>query len=241
MHVERFAKRFSEPQNRVSLFQPMEERRCLGCDFRRPENQEPNRREKKELPTLLICDSQAVKNTDTADKDTRGFCHYKATNGIKRHCSTNAPHLRLCVDVLGTPFFVTCTPANVSDDEGLVTLVRDNLAFFVSLPVISSEHTLTILCDSGYNKVVIEKKLVALYADILSKIVIEIAVKMSPSEKTERGVTGFVVVAKRWIVERSNAWLDKCRLLWKNGESKLATSIAAIKVCFIRLILRRLY
>ena len=175
---------------------------------------------------------QAVKNTDTADKDTKGFCHYKATNGIKRH---------LCVDVLGTPFFVTCTPANLSDDDGLVALVRENLAFFLALPVPAPEHRLTILCDSGYNKAAIEKKLVALCADILSRIVIEIAEKMSPSEKKEKGVTGFVVVAKRWIVERSNAWLDKCRLLWKNGESKLTTGIAAIRLCFIRLILRRLY
>ena len=136
---------------------------------------------------------------------------------------------------------MTCTPANLSDDDGLVLLVKENLAFFLALPVISSEHTLTILCDSGYNKAAIEKKLVLLYADILSKIVIEIAVKMSPAEKKANGVTGFVVVAQRWIVERSNAWLDKCRLLWKNGESKLTTSVAAIKLCFIRLILRRLY
>jgi len=173
-----------------------------------------------------------VKNTDTADRETKGFCHYKATNGIKRH---------LCVDVFGTPFLVTCTPANVSDDDGLVQLVRENLSFFLSLPDISPEHTLTILCDSGYNKASIEKKLVLVYPDILSKIVIEIAPKPSGEGKKSNGLRGFVVVPKRWIVERSNAWLEKCRLLWKNCESQLTTSVAAIKLCFIRLILRRLY
>ena len=77
---------------------------------------------KNKLPTLLICDSQAVKNTDTADIETKGFCHYKATNGIKRH---------LCVDVLGTPFFVVCTPANISDDDGFIQIVKENLDFFI--------------------------------------------------------------------------------------------------------------
>ena len=119
--------------------------------------------------------------------------------------------------------------------------MKANLAFFVSLPGISEGHTLTILFDSGYNKSYIEKNIQALYPDILSKIIIEIAPKMSPEEKKEKGITGFVVVHKRWIVERSNSWMEKCRLLWKNCESKLTTSVAEIKLCFIRLILRRLY
>ena len=72
------------------------------------------------------------------------------------------------------------------------------------------------------------------------KIEIKIAPKISDTEKKEKGLTGFVVVAHRWIVERSNAWMEKCRLLWKNCESKLQTSVAEIKLCFIRLILKRL-
>lgn len=184
------------------------------------------------LPTLLICDSQAVKNTDTADIETKGFCHYKSTNGIKRH---------LCVDVLGTPFFVVCTPANVSDDKGFIQIVKENLIFFISLPLLSEEYPFTLLFDSGYNKSYIESEIIKLYPEILSKVVIEIAPKMSPEEKKKKGLTGFVVVHKRWIVERSNSWMEKCRLLWKNCESKLTTSVAEIKLCFIRLILRRLY
>ena len=34
----------------------------------------------------------------------------------------------------------------------------------------------------------------------------------------------FVVLPKRWVVERSFAWLEKCRRLWKNCERKLNTS-----------------
>ena len=36
-------------------------------------------------PTLIIIDSQAVKNTCNASVKSKGFCTYKATNGIKRH------------------------------------------------------------------------------------------------------------------------------------------------------------
>ena len=49
----------------------------------------------------------------------------------------------------------------------------------------------------------------------------------------------FVVLPKRWIVERSFAWLEKCRRLWKNCERKLNTSLQMIHLAFLRLLLRR--
>ncbi|MBQ2444729.1 MAG: transposase, partial [Clostridia bacterium] len=42
-----------------------------------------------------------------------------------------------------------------------------------------------------------------------------------------------------WIVERSFAWLDKCRRLWKNCERKLHTSFQMVTLAFIRLLLNR--
>jgi transposase len=50
----------------------------------------------------------------------------------------------------------------------------------------------------------------------------------------------FAVLPKRWIVERSFAWLEKCRQLWKNCERKLNTSLQMIHLAFLRLMLRRL-
>ena len=38
----------------------------------------------------------------------------------------------------------------------------------------------------------------------------------------------FVVLPKRWVVERSFAWLEKCRRLWKNCEGKLNTSLQMV-------------
>ncbi|MDV2997810.1 MAG: hypothetical protein N4J56_007515 [Chroococcidiopsis sp. SAG 2025] len=54
---------------------------------------------KAKWTTLIIIDSQAVKNTCNASVKSKGFCFYKATNGIKRH---------LAVDTLGFPFFSHC-------------------------------------------------------------------------------------------------------------------------------------
>jgi transposase len=49
----------------------------------------------------------------------------------------------------------------------------------------------------------------------------------------------FVVLPKRWIVERSFGWLEDYRLLWKNCERKIPNSLQAVKFAFISLLLRR--
>jgi transposase len=50
----------------------------------------------------------------------------------------------------------------------------------------------------------------------------------------------FKVIPKRWVVERSFAWLDKCRRLWKNCERKLATSLNMIVLAFLVICMNRL-
>ncbi|MGQ5525774.1 transposase, partial [Chitinimonas sp. PSY-7] len=45
----------------------------------------------------------------------------------------------------------------------------------------------------------------------------------------------FAVMPKRWIVERSFAWLEKCRRLWKNCERKLDTSLQFIQFGGVRI------
>lgn len=49
----------------------------------------------------------------------------------------------------------------------------------------------------------------------------------------------FAVIPKRWVVERSFGWLDKCRRLWKNCERKLQNTFQMVTLAFVRLILRR--
>ena len=50
----------------------------------------------------------------------------------------------------------------------------------------------------------------------------------------------FVVIPKRWVVERSFSWLEKCRRLWKNCERKINTSLQMVVLAFVALLLKRL-
>ena len=50
----------------------------------------------------------------------------------------------------------------------------------------------------------------------------------------------FVALPERWVVERSFAWLEKCRRLWKNCERKLNASLQMVALAFAALILKRL-
>ena len=51
---------------------------------------------------------------------------------------------------------------------------------------------------------------------------------------------GFVVLPKRWIVERTLAWLTRCRRLARNLENLARTSLALIRLAMIKLMARRL-
>ncbi len=178
---------------------------------------------------MLIVDSQAVKNTCNASIETKGFCHYKCTNGIKRH---------LAVDTLGLPFFTHCTKANVTNDQGLIELLVDRLDYFRTKPV--NIPKITILLDHGYHPDTIRNTLQVFYPQIMTKIRFQLAPKLTKAEKTAKGKVGFVPVATRWSIERSNAWMERCKSLVKNFERTLSHATAKINLCFIRLMLKRL-
>ena len=55
-----------------------------------------------------------------------------------------------------------------------------------------------------------------------------------------RGERGFRVLPKRWVVERTFAWLGKCRRLSKDYEALIESSVAWIRLAMSRLMLRRL-
>ena len=53
-------------------------------------------------------------------------------------------------------------------------------------------------------------------------------------------VKGFVVIPKRWVVERTLAWLNRCRRLAKDFENLTRMAVAFLRLASIRLMLRRL-
>jgi hypothetical protein len=74
----------------------------------------------------------------------------------------------------------------------------------------------------------------------MSKIQFELSPKPSKAEKAAAGKTGLVPVKARWVIERSNAWVERCKSLTKNFENTLDNAKAQLDLCFIRLMFKRL-
>lgn len=177
----------------------------------------------------MIIDSQAVKNTCNASVASKGFCGYKSTNGIKRH---------LAVDTLGFPFFTHCTKASQSDNAGLIEMLTQKIDYFRAKPV--NIPKITILLDHGYHPAKLQAALEKVYPQIMRKVRFELSAKLSKPEKAAVGKSGFIPAVARWVVERSNAWMERCKILVKNYERTLPNATAKLNLCFVRLMVKRL-
>jgi len=135
----------------------------------------------------------------------------KKIKGRKRH---------LLVDTLGNLLEVVVTAANVNDRDGaklLLTKVERQIAL----------RLLKIWVDKGY-----QGDLELWFMDEWN-IALEIVA-------AQAGQHGFVVQARRWVVERSFAWLGKYRRLSKDYERDTLNSEAFIYLASIRTLLKRL-
>jgi len=127
--------------------------------------------------------------------------------------------LHIAVDVLGFPYAAMVTTANISDIAGGIQMF--------SQPGFYSFSTVqTTLCDGTY-----EGKN---FADAIKEL---IGANVEVAKRSE--LHTFAVIPKRWIVERSFGWLDKCRRLWKNCERKIENTLNMVKLAFVRLLLKR--
>lgn len=124
----------------------------------------------------------------------------------------------LAVDTLGLPHAIEVTTADVNDRNGalvMLLLSADRL----------SEVT-NVLVDGAYTGERFEE---------LVWQILGVRVEVAKRNALHR----FAVLPKCWLVERSFAWLEKCRHLWKNCERKLHTSAQLIVLAFLTLLLRR--
>ncbi|WP_197388743.1 IS5 family transposase [Ralstonia pseudosolanacearum] len=160
--------------------------------------------------TFLIVDAQSVKNTDTAAH--KGYDAGKKVSGIKRH---------IAVDTQGLPHAVAVTTAEVTDRKGALQALKR------CKPGLSRVQSL--LADNGY----VGEPFAQGVRDALSE---EVTVQIAKRSELHT----FKVIPQRWVVERSFAWLEKNRRLWKNCERKLNTSLQFIHLAFLALMLRRL-
>ncbi|MFF7689444.1 IS5 family transposase [Streptomyces syringium] len=160
--------------------------------------------------TAVIVDSQSVKASETVGRDSCGFDGAKLINGRKRH---------LAVDTRGLILLVMVRPADVTDREAAKELL-------FRLNVMHPEIA-TVWADSNY-----AGKLVA-WAKDRCDITLK-TVRRPPNTK------GFVVLPRRWVVERSLSWIMRARRHCRDHERLPQVSESLITWASITLMTRRL-
>jgi len=140
----------------------------------------------------------------------RGFDAGKKVNGRKRH---------LLTDTLGLPLRLVVHPANVQDRDGLALVCARIRGRFPWLG-----H---LFADAGYQGEV------AGCAAAQERLLLQVI-------KRPVGTEGFHLLPRRWVIERTFAWLGRNRRLAKDFERLIETSTAMAVLAIIQLLARRL-
>ncbi len=119
---------------------------------------------------------------------------------------------------MGLPHAIAVTTADVTDRDGAIQMILLNLD--------NLSHVEKFLVDAGYSG----ERFANQVKDICGAQV-EV-VKRSELHK-------FVVLPRRWVVERLFGWLDKFRRLWKNCERNLFISAQILTFALIAILIRR--
>lgn len=155
-------------------------------------------------PTAGIIDSQSVKTTESGGP--RGFDGGKKVKGRKRHIMT---------DTQGNLLGGIVHSADIQDRDGAPEVIANVRESFTALA-----H---IFADGGYAGEKLREALKAM-DDAPSLEIIR------HEQKTE----GFVLLARRWVVERTIGWLGRCRRLAKDWETSIASAEAWMLIASIR-------
>ena len=180
-------------------------------------------REKRDVnPTAVIIDSQSVKTSPQGGP--KGFDAGKKVKGRKRH---------LAVDVLGLLLAVVVQPANVQDRDGAHPVVARAVEKYPTLK--------KLYVDSGYSgrcadrirdghgldvEVVRRPSAAGAWTDA------QLALFTTPTRP-------FAILPKRWVVERTNSWIERPRRMAKDQDRRLDVAESWIWLTEARLLLRR--
>jgi putative transposase len=145
-----------------------------------------------------------------ASIDPQGYDASKKVTGRKRH---------ILVDTLGLLLNVVVHRASVQDRDGTRRLLRDAGRRFPSIR--------KIFADAGYQ------------GSTVAQVVADTGTwQLEIVKRTE--LHRFIVLPKRWIVERTLAWISRNRRLARDFERHASTVVAFIRLAMIRIMLRRL-
>jgi putative transposase len=160
--------------------------------------------------TTASVDSQSVDTTSGGEQ--RGRDNAKNVDGRKRH---------IVVDSMGLLLAVLVTAADVDDAAGAAEL-------FTRLEGQPMSHVRTMYADSKYHNF-------TLYEWVDKNAEWDLDIVRRP-----KGSKGWVMLPIRWTVERTFAWLGRCRRLSKDREKSVLSSESFIKLAMIQLMLHRL-
>jgi transposase len=161
-------------------------------------------------PTAAVIDSQSVRAAATVPKASRGWDNAKKVNGRKRH---------IAVDTTGLLLEVLATPASVQDRDA-------------ARPLLFNLHRARRRVRRAWADAVYAGTLQPWAATYL-KLTVEI-VKRPQDQHT------FEVLPRRWVVERTLAWITSYRRCARDYERRPAHHEAAVYWAMITLMTRRL-
>jgi transposase len=180
--------------------------------------------EREPAPTAGVIDSQSVKTSPQGGP--KGFDAGKKVKGRKRH---------LLVDTLGLLLAVIVHPANIQDRDGAAPVVAAARKKYPSLK--------KLFVDCGYNGRCAEALRATFGLDV------EIVRRPHPAGAwtdaqlalfTPPPPSGFVLLPKRWVVERTNSWVERPRRLAKDHDRRLDVAEAWVWFAEGRRLLRNL-
>jgi transposase len=161
-------------------------------------------------PSAAIIDSQSVKAGENVWRASRGYDAGKKINGRKRH---------IAVDTLGLLICVLVTAASVQDRDG----ARPLLAMLAQ----ACHRIRLVWADGGYAGQLVD------WARDTLRITVRVV-------KRSDDMTGFVVLPRRWVVERSLAWITRHRRTVRDYEALPAHHEAMVRWAMIRITSKRL-
>lgn len=164
---------------------------------------------KKEQPTAAIFDGRTVQSTPESGARA-GYDGYKRKKGSKIH---------LAVDTLGYLLALKVTPANEQERQQVEDLAAE-------VQEVTGEHVQVAFVDQGYTGE--RAKQDAKHAGIDLVVV-----------KVDEAKKGFVLLPRRWVVERSFGWAARFRRLVRDFERSAATLAGLHFVAFAMLMLAK--